>query len=102
MCLHTDCGNISATAGGTQLFTVSILLLCFQIFSVSHYEHRSPLCCEGEIRLMNGNRRSNSHEGRVEICYGSQWKTVCDDHWEESDAQVVCTQLGYISEGIYT
>lgn len=49
---------------------------------------------------MNGNRRSDSHEGRVEICYTGQWKTICDDHWEENDAKVVCTQLGYISEGI--
>ncbi len=61
--------------------------------------YRSFPCCEGEIRLMNGNGRSDSHEGRVEICYTGQWKTICDDHWETSDAQVVCTQLGYVSEG---
>lgn len=48
---------------------------------------------------MNGNRRSNSHEGRVEICYSGQWMTICDVHWETADAEVVCTQLGYVSEG---
>ena len=48
---------------------------------------------------MNGNRPSESHEGRIEICYSGQWKTICDDNWENSNAEVVCTQLGYIREG---
>ena len=49
-------------------------------------------CGNGDIRLVGGNSPS---EGRVELCMGSSWGTVCDDFWGTPDARVVCRQLGF-------
>ena len=53
------------------------------------------VCEDGEVRLVGGG--SDLTVGQVEICLNKTWGTVCGDSWDETDARVVCSQLGYIN-----
>ena len=69
-------------------FSLSYLLNCTDLDTCS---------MEGAVRLVNG---TNATEGTVEVCIGTRYGTVCDDHWDELDARVVCRQLGYSGEAV--
>ena len=52
----------------------------------------------GELRLANDNKIGGL-SGRVEICFGGKWGTICDVYWDHRDAEVVCRQLGFGTKG---
>ena len=58
------------------------------------YVHYLAVCEDGEVRLVGGG--SDSTVGRVEVCMNKTWGRVCGDFWDETDAGVVCSQLGYL------
>ncbi|XP_063960869.1 deleted in malignant brain tumors 1 protein-like isoform X4 [Lytechinus pictus] len=47
---------------------------------------------EGDVRLADG---STELEGRVEIFVNGSWSPVCDNSFNEEEAEVVCRQLGF-------
>ena len=48
--------------------------------------------------MVGGNGIVNS-EGRVEICLSNEWGTICDDYWDDNDANVACGTLGFSDSG---
>ena len=54
-------------------------------------------CNEASIRLTGSSFQTS---GRVELCVNGIWTSICDEHWDLKDAQVVCRQIGFSSFGM--
>ena len=49
-------------------------------------------CFDGEMRLVGGETEA---EGRLELCHGYRWGTVCDNQWTDEHTALVCRHLGF-------
>ena len=72
-------------------------------------------CVEGDVRLGIGTftdfyKSINVFEeyyfikdelarGRVEVCVGGRYGTISDTNWDNDDASVICSQLGFSPYG---
>ena len=54
------------------------------------------LCTNGDVRLITEGAAAG---GRVEVCYHGIWGSVCNEMWDNLDAQVACNQLKLPSNG---
>ena len=65
----------------------------------------TPSCYDGDVRLENStNFYINGdyfYGGRVEVCYNGTYHPVCGQNWTDSDARVVCNNIGYGSYSKY-
>ena len=48
-----------------------------------------------DIRLVGQNANGDAKSGRLEVFIGGKWGTVCDDYFNNTDAKVVCRELGF-------
>ena len=98
----SDCGH--SEDAGVQCQIDSKLGSCtWTVPLLYHYNiiNTTEICEDGDLRLI-GRPSSTQYEGRVELCYGEEWGTICDDFWGDIDANVVCRQLGYSDTGKLT
>ena len=61
-------------------------------------------CENGYVRLVNDTPNSvfikdTLSQGRVEICVNETFQTICDDDWDNVDASVLCSELGFSTYG---
>ena len=55
------------------------------------------LCNHSSVRLVAGD---TLNDGLIQVCLEGKWYFACSEDWSKEEAMVVCSQTGFIGEGI--
>jgi len=58
------------------------------------------IVAQGEFVDLYQDKTADVVHGRVEVCVGGRYSTICDRFWTNTEASVVCRQLGYSAYGV--
>ena len=94
-----DCGSgLTSSSFCTHRQVVRITcegMIIFEMASFTCIFIFLEKCTENDVRLHGGDK----YYGYVQFCTKGEWRSVCINYWDNKDASVVCTQLGYSPYG---
>uniref|UniRef100_A0AAX7TZ92 Scavenger receptor cysteine-rich type 1 protein M130-like n=1 Tax=Astatotilapia calliptera TaxID=8154 RepID=A0AAX7TZ92_ASTCA len=102
VCEQLDCGSAVSMEATQSSYKFVWLIRSSCIVSKTPLSNRDcaisdqldyilKLTCSDSVRLLNG---SSLCSGRLEVKYNQSWSSVCEDDFDQQDAEVVCRQLG--------
>ncbi|XP_013770203.1 scavenger receptor cysteine-rich type 1 protein M130-like isoform X3 [Pundamilia nyererei] len=102
VCEKLDCGSAVSMEAAQSSYKFVWLIRSSCIVSKTPLSNRDcaisdqldyilKLTCSDSVRLLNG---SSLCSGRLEVKSNQSWSSVCEDDFDQQDAEVVCRQLG--------
>uniref|UniRef100_A0A3B3CSW4 Scavenger receptor cysteine-rich type 1 protein M130-like n=1 Tax=Oryzias melastigma TaxID=30732 RepID=A0A3B3CSW4_ORYME len=103
VCHRLNCGSLVSEASKTNrrrepvwkiksdcMKSLSLWRECVKVDDSSS-PYQININCSEFIRLVNGDNRCS---GRLEVKSNNSWSIVCEDDFDQQDAEVVCRELG--------
>ncbi|XP_025761569.1 scavenger receptor cysteine-rich type 1 protein M130 isoform X3 [Oreochromis niloticus] len=107
VCEHLNCGFVVSLRIIEMSYSTSMWLLRDECHPSDYHLPRCvlswddssvrELTCSDSVRLLNG---TSLCSGRLEVNYNQSnqskqsWTSMCEDHFDQQDAEVVCRELG--------
>ena len=65
------------------------------VYLTSSLDAPTSNCNDGNIRVID----TTDDSGRVQICENGIYNSICSEQWTDSNAEVVCRELGLVPQG---